>query len=72
MHILVGRSIYIYHIYLTDFPQTKKHIEGFLEINIEFTLMLLFYNILCIPERFNTNISTQLLDYKITFVNLQH
>ena len=27
---------------------------------------------ICIPKRFNINISHQLLDYKITFVNLQH
>ena len=26
----------------------------------------------CIPESFNTNISHQLFDYKITFVNSQH
>ena len=28
--------------------------------------------ILLIPESFNTNISHQLFDYKITFKNLQH
>ena len=30
------------------------------------------YNIFCIPESFNTNISNQLLEYIITFVNSQH
>ena len=29
-------------------------------------------NISCISESFNTNISNQLFDYKITFVNSQH
>ena len=29
------------------------------------------YIIVCIPERFNTNISHKLFDYKITFVNSQ-
>ena len=29
-------------------------------------------NNFCIPESFNTNISHQLFDYTITFVNLQH
>ena len=29
-------------------------------------------NILCIPENFNPNISQQLFDYTITFVNSQH
>ena len=28
-------------------------------------------NLICIPENFNTNISLQLFDYKITFVNSQ-
>ena len=27
---------------------------------------------ICIPESFNTNISYQLFDYKITFINSQH
>ena len=29
------------------------------------------FHILCVPESFNMNISHQLFDYKITFVNLQ-
>ena len=29
-------------------------------------------NNLCIPENFNTNISHQLFDYSINFVNSQH
>ena len=28
-----------------------------------------WFNFLCIPESFNTIISQQLIDYKITFVN---
>ena len=32
---------------------------------------ILAYNFVCIPESFNTNISHQLFDYKITFVNSQ-
>ena len=28
--------------------------------------------VFCLPESFNTNISHQLFDYKITFVNSQH
>ena len=30
------------------------------------------YNFFCIPESFNTNISHQLFDYKITLLNSQH
>ena len=30
------------------------------------------YNNICIPERFNKNISYHLFDYTITFVNSQH
>ena len=29
-------------------------------------------NIFCIPESFNTNISHQIFDYTITFLNKQH
>ena len=30
------------------------------------------WNLICIPESFNTNISHQLFDYTITFVDPQH
>ena len=33
---------------------------------------LLTFNIFCIPESFNTNISHKFVDYKVTFVNSQH
>ena len=33
---------------------------------------LKYNNTFCIPENYNTNISQQLFDYKITFLNLQH
>jgi hypothetical protein len=33
---------------------------------------VLYNNVFCIPETFNTNISHQLLDYTINFVNSQH
>ena len=39
--------------------------------NIIIIIQALIY-IYCIPERFNINISHQLLDYKIVFVNSQN
>ena len=38
----------------------------------EIVILVYMYNIIYIPESFNTNISHQLFDYKITFVNSQH
>ena len=35
-------------------------------------VLMLIEFVNCIPENFNTNISHQLFDYTITFVNSQH
>ena len=35
-------------------------------------IKMLTFNHICIPESFNSNISKQLFDYTITFVNSQH
>ena len=43
-----------------------------LEASSPLIIILLGVNKLCITESFNTNISHQLFDYTITFVNSQH
>ena len=42
------------------------------DFNEAFVVMQPVFNKFCIPESFNTNISHQLFDYLITFVNKQH
>ena len=46
-----------------------KHKEQNVSFFIQITQIVLKKNIFCISESFNTNISHQIFDYKITIVN---
>ena len=63
--IVVIIYLSIYYVYCSSIFQLFIY-------HLSLIWMILHYTLFCITEIFNTNISQQIFDYKITFVNAQH
>ena len=60
------------HSYEFFLPKLYLFLLGIFYKEIRFHLKIMNIKFFCIPESFNTNISHQLFEYTITFVNSQH